>query len=595
MGENLLLVPFDWYSGYAARSALTFGYLNGEEFIPYLNGGLFENITHERWVDIMQFSADWFKYGKPPVHVNPQAYAANDYANMRFGLLTSTLQNGYFNAGGGFGGTFWYDEYSVDPVTGLPDDGTNPNIIPPHIGYLGNSLGNAYPLLGEDATNMALNPDFEENKDGWANINSSMDISDEIPLAHGVKYLRIYNIPANSLVTDASIYQSYDQTLHEYSWYDAIPAGTSGFGEIRFFAKSAENRDITVSFKDNIEHINVNDQTVPIGSSWVEYKIPFSYTNQITGPALTFYVGGSSEEVWLDYIRIIPQNINNKNDFARNLWRRNFQNGIVITNGTLEKQTNINLEYPASQGSYRKINGTQDSAHNDDQVWNSNDTIDMKDGYILLGQPDTAAPTAPPSLTLTNVDMQGIMTGILVDWSYNADCDILGYRIYRSLTQGTGYTQINPRVYNWKDSYYVDSDVQVGQTYYYKVKAIDLAGNESGYSPEYSKVRQQVTGGYTISGMVFNDLNCNGQRNAVDAGISNVTVRIGPYATVTGQDGTYSFTGLANGIYRVVETDLNGFSSTTPNQKSIAISNRNASNQNFGDSNQSCRPPLSCP
>ena len=97
---------------------------------------------------------------------------------------------------------------------------------------------------------------------------------------------------------------------------------------------------------------------------------------------------------------------------------------------------------------------------------------------------------------------------------------------------------------------------------------------------------------YSISGRVFEDKNCNGQQNAGDVGIAGVTMTLTPgsLTTSTAANGNYSFSGLSNGTYVVKETDPSAYCSTTPNKKTIKISGKNVTNQNFGDSKLPASP-----
>ena len=91
---------------------------------------------------------------------------------------------------------------------------------------------------------------------------------------------------------------------------------------------------------------------------------------------------------------------------------------------------------------------------------------------------------------------------------------------------------------------------------------------------------------YSISGMVFNDLNCNAQKNFGDAGIAGAKVTLTPGNAIvvyTGSDGTYSFNNLAPGTYIIKNTVPTGYTSCTPNKKTVMITNKNVTNVNFGD------------
>ncbi len=85
---------------------------------------------------------------------------------------------------------------------------------------------------------------------------------------------------------------------------------------------------------------------------------------------------------------------------------------------------------------------------------------------------DITAPSPPTGLALEDLDSR-----VILDWNDNSELDILGYNVYRSVSQGSGYTIINPAVVS--NSYYVDDSVVNGSTYWYYVTALDESCNES--------------------------------------------------------------------------------------------------------------------
>jgi LPXTG-site transpeptidase (sortase) family protein len=94
----------------------------------------------------------------------------------------------------------------------------------------------------------------------------------------------------------------------------------------------------------------------------------------------------------------------------------------------------------------------------------------------------------------------------------------------------------------------------------------------------------------SIHGVVFNDPDLNGTQGAGEAGIGAVkvdlydssgTTLIATLTTTAG--GSYSFTNLTPGDYLVVETDLAGYVSTTPNSVTATVSAGGSATVNFGD------------
>jgi len=95
----------------------------------------------------------------------------------------------------------------------------------------------------------------------------------------------------------------------------------------------------------------------------------------------------------------------------------------------------------------------------------------------------------------------------------------------------------------------------------------------------------------TISGLAFNDLNGDGVQGPGEPGMSGVTIQLDTGAngsvdatTVTGASGTYAFTGLGPGTYRVREVVPAGFAQTSANPADVTpASGVDVSGINFGD------------
>jgi hypothetical protein len=68
-----------------------------------------------------------------------------------------------------------------------------------------------------------------------------------------------------------------------------------------------------------------------------------------------------------------------------------------------------------------------------------------------------------------------------LDWSYGAEPDLAGYRVYRSTTSGGPYQPVGPFL---DRPAFVDSTAPRGTTAYYVVRAYDTSGNVSGQSAE---------------------------------------------------------------------------------------------------------------
>jgi len=91
-----------------------------------------------------------------------------------------------------------------------------------------------------------------------------------------------------------------------------------------------------------------------------------------------------------------------------------------------------------------------------------------------------------------------------------------------------------------------------------------------------------------VQGVVFNDLNGNGIRDASEVGLAGAEVTLKDNQTanlyVTGPDGAYYFHRLAPGDYSLVERNPSGYDeSTTPDAWGIRLTGCHIITVNFGD------------
>jgi len=100
----------------------------------------------------------------------------------------------------------------------------------------------------------------------------------------------------------------------------------------------------------------------------------------------------------------------------------------------------------------------------------------LKDGYTYM-----ATPAAPTGLVAV-----AYVDSVRLDWNANTEPNLHAYYIYRD-TSSLACTLLDSVVaQSPPDTFYVDRNVVNGTTYYYRITAVDSAGNESGYSNEES-------------------------------------------------------------------------------------------------------------
>ncbi|MCP4708830.1 MAG: choice-of-anchor D domain-containing protein, partial [Planctomycetes bacterium] len=114
-------------------------------------------------------------------------------------------------------------------------------------------------------------------------------------------------------------------------------------------------------------------------------------------------------------------------------------------------------------------------------VW-ENQTIAVT--FVISDLP----PPAPQNLAATPSNHQ-----ITLTWDRNTEPDLHKYNIYRDTASPAETLIDNVVASSPPDTFYVDTNVIVGTPYYYRVTAVDSAGNESGYSNEASATLEAAT------------------------------------------------------------------------------------------------------
>ena len=138
---------------------------------------------------------------------------------------------------------------------------------------------------------------------------------------------------------------------------------------------------------------------------------------------------------------------------------------------------------------------------------------------------DTTPPGTPKGLNAMGRDH---ITDL--SWSKNVGKDIAGYKIYRSPTPLTGYLEVGAT----ELAAFQDKNLKNETSYYYKISAFDLAGNESTPS-DLAKATPVTPGPTSVRGLMAGEITWYAGASPY---IIESEVRVGPKATLTIEPGT---------------------------------------------------------
>lgn len=288
-------------------------------------------------------------------------YDAVNARKVRFGLGSASLGEGYgvFNVGTRNSQVrpymdWWYDEYAVDLARGTSSASLE------HTGWLGRPLGPQHQMIWiGNRPDAVTNPGFETDvTSGWA-FSTTLGAT-------------ISRDPANAAVGSASARVSIP-SAGTVEWAVSLRStGTLAMsaGQLHsatFWARASQPRTVrVVAALDAGELVST---TVSIGTSWRQYQV--ALTPPAAGMArLGFYLAAAPGEVWLDDCHLQAG--------ATTLYRRDFQNGIVLVNPSPQALT------APLEREYRRILGTVDPATNDGAQVTSV-TVGASDALFLIG------------------------------------------------------------------------------------------------------------------------------------------------------------------------------------------------------------------
>jgi hypothetical protein len=307
-----------------------------------------------------------FTAAEPP----DQPYSSTNRRKVRFGLGSAALGGGYACFGYSDRQTraypyylWWYDEYAVDRTTG--QGSTSPS----HTGYLGYPLGSYYQMVwttpGPDGVS---NPDFETDLGGWSFTHFvPASLSRESGAAPSGSWSARVNVAAAG---PFDYYVSFaSQATLSLVWNRQYA--------VTFWARASAPRRIGVVLVPAAGGSAYAARLVDVDSQWKRYQVVFDPLVSANA-RVQLQFGDVAGDVWVDDVHF--------QEGASSLFRRDFQNGIVLVNPANTPMT-APLERP-----YRKILGSVSPEVNDGSTVTSV-TIGPSDALFLLG--DDIVPPAP--------------------------------------------------------------------------------------------------------------------------------------------------------------------------------------------------------
>jgi hypothetical protein len=260
---------------------------------------------------------DQLSYGydyDPKSHVpaSTLAFGRDYYPHVRFGLALTLMNDGFFAHEWGdtwHGNDWWYDELDFD---------------------LGRPLGPAdrVDLQTDPGPNLVENGDFEDPLAGtwrlWANGDTGCKAAvtrDAGQVATGAVAARV------DITTTSGADWHVDLAQFGRSW----TAGT--VYEASFRAKADRPRTISLAAQKGSPDWRSYGlrARVPIGTEWQVHRAVFDATETTRESRLQFLLGETVGTVWLDDVRVVVR--------GPEVWRRAFDRGLVLLNGSRETQT----------------------------------------------------------------------------------------------------------------------------------------------------------------------------------------------------------------------------------------------------------------
>ncbi len=238
-------------------------------------------------------------------------FARDYYPYMRFGLAFTLMSDGYFSHELGdtdHGQDWWYDELDYK---------------------LGTPLGPAQQITVSQAADRELmqNGGFEEELAGtwslWCDTANgwAAKVDRDMRRQHSGRAAALITITGAGRSGGIEFTQS-KRPLEQGKSYN-----------LTFWARASQPMELrAVSSKGSPNWDNYGlSQTVPLTTQWQPVSLTFEANRTVQDARIQFLVGGQTGQVWLDDVSLKER--------GEEIFRRDFQHGLVLLNGTRRRQT----------------------------------------------------------------------------------------------------------------------------------------------------------------------------------------------------------------------------------------------------------------
>ena len=390
---------------------------------------------------------------KIPTLLYPYGDSANSNAPFRFSLGMTLLEDGYYgHQNDPRHPDMWFDEYAVDVTPGsssygqaVPSNPSDESQVRAHRGWLGKPQGLRTRLYDDlqfaPDQSILLGGDFESGVDGWTGKSLTVS-SDTSPsnVRDGTGALRAGAPGSYQLELFQAQIRSPLVNLVANTEYTLV-----------FSTRASKLREVEVS-------IGGHGERFMVGPNWQRHVMPFK-TGSSSNDFIRFNVGRESSQVWLDSVYVFPGN--------PNVFRRDFDNGIVVVNATPTSKT-VNLD-----GTFKRILGTQDPVNNG--VTLSSVTIPAYDSALLI-RPDGATTTDTESPVMTIFAPTRSSNTTITDTTVvvTDDQGVLATEVEVRGDNSAGYSNLNCVQ---TSSVRVDCTIEITSSGILRMRVTDLAGN----------------------------------------------------------------------------------------------------------------------